>query len=580
MKQHTKPPPADVASGVAADGALDVPVRAAADEDAVLDSLRDFRAEELRREKAMVLLAVQWARLKPGEALDPGDTFGRLSQSGMEEMWEALAAHGCPHVDDLAVPAFAAAAGMTEFQAGNLIRESLLLVFLLPRVWGRAAAGQLEVWRARKLASECWGLSPEALAYIDRNMSLATARHTEGGRAGIIEEAKIRYLPEVVEREEELAKERRCVEFNWEEDPRTGTVHFGGALELTDARDLEAAVAAGAEAIKNLGSEAPLSVRRSWALGDLARAAQCAPAEPQATPLIPFHPDCACQQERPRWNGTGVPASEVKVYLHLTPEALTEDGQLAPIRVEGKGIPPGTVITAETIREWFTRPGSQPGHRVRIRPVIDLADHQHVDAYEVPERIKEQVGLRDGGCVFPWCGKKLWRTDCDHIVPWRADGSGGPTCSCNLAPLCRRHHRAKTHADNHKGSAYTWWRYDALGEGRYLWRGPNGTRLLRTNTGVYDITEANTSNAARLPGTIGAPMGLPEAIGAAPLPRIARAQQVVDRITRTLDDVSDLHEKFPADPTEKPYFQPRTRLLTSEELNAALGITPSTPPPF
>src|SRR5512142_1985307 len=30
--------------------------------------------------------------------------------------------------------------------------------------------------------------------------------------------------------------------------------------------------------------------------------------------------------------------------------------------------------------------------------------------------------------------------DLDHTQPWPA----GPTCSCNLSPLCRRHHRMKT----------------------------------------------------------------------------------------------------------------------------------------
>ena len=33
--------------------------------------------------------------------------------------------------------------------------------------------------------------------------------------------------------------------------------------------------------------------------------------------------------------------------------------------------------------------------------------------------------------------------DHDHVVP---HGDGGATCDCNIAPLCRRHHRLKTHA--------------------------------------------------------------------------------------------------------------------------------------
>jgi hypothetical protein len=37
---------------------------------------------------------------------------------------------------------------------------------------------------------------------------------------------------------------------------------------------------------------------------------------------------------------------------------------------------------------------------------------------------------------------------------------GGRTCECNLAPLCRRHHRAKQapgwHLDQHRPGEMTW----------------------------------------------------------------------------------------------------------------------------
>ena len=52
------------------------------------------------------------------------------------------------------------------------------------------------------------------------------------------------------------------------------------------------------------------------------------------------------------------------------------------------------------------------------------------------------VAVRDKTCVFPWCTRPARRCDTDHIVP---HNRGGPTCPCNLAPLCRRHHRIKTH---------------------------------------------------------------------------------------------------------------------------------------
>src|SRR5699024_4847359 len=105
-------------------------------------------------------------------------------------LWEELAEKWCPHMDNLAIPAFADAAGLSEYQARKLVRESLLLVHLLPRVWKQPSEGQLDVWRAPALTEECWDLTPEAVDYIDR-MSLTTARHSRQGHEGVITEARL-----------------------------------------------------------------------------------------------------------------------------------------------------------------------------------------------------------------------------------------------------------------------------------------------------------------------------------------------------------------------------------------------------
>ena len=110
-------------------------------------------------------------------------------------------------------------------------------------------------------------------------------------------------------------------------------------------------------------------------------------------------------------------------------------------------------------------------------------DHAHVGAYEVPDRIAEQVALRDHTCAFPWCTRPARRLrtddhgcDCDHVVP---HGRAGPTCSCNLAPLCRRHHRLKTHGG---------WTYTTLEPGTYLWSSPHRYQYLRNHEGTLDVT--------------------------------------------------------------------------------------------
>ena len=92
-----------------------------------------------------------------------------------------------------------------------------------------------------------------------------------------------------------------------------------------------------------------------------------------------------------------------------------------------------------------------------MKPVLDLEAHDPVDSDVVPDRHAEITAVRDKTCVFPWCTRPARRCDTDHTIP---AARGGPTCPCNLAPLCRRHHRIKTHGG---------WTYTTLEPGHYLW---------------------------------------------------------------------------------------------------------------
>src|SRR5690606_23685627 len=138
--------------------------------------------------------------------------------------------------------------------------------------------------------------------------------------------------------------------------------------------------------------------------------------------------------------GTRVPSKrQVILYAHLTDAAICDminrgtAGERAPVwmgRVENTSTP----ITAETIREWC----SGPSTRVTVRPGLDLNGYQHADSYEVPSRIKEQIRLRDGTCVFPNCHARAIYCQDDHVEPFDHDNpeEGGRTESTNLRLLC------------------------------------------------------------------------------------------------------------------------------------------------
>ena len=208
----------------------------------------------------------------------------------------------------------------------------------------------------------------------------------------------------------------------------------------------------GAEALKTLGSTESFDVRRAQALGAIARRQLAfdlngTDDETGSTPA-----------RKPR---------QVVLHVHLSEAAIRgEAGGLG--RFENTRSP----ITAEQIRDWCGNPDAH----VVVKPVIDLNDHHHVNAYEVPDRIREQSALITQTCVFPWCTRSARRCDSDHIQPYDA---GGSTSSDNIAPLCRRHHRLKTHGG---------WTYRPLEPGSYLWTSPHGYTYLRDESGTLDVS--------------------------------------------------------------------------------------------
>jgi hypothetical protein len=143
-------------------------------------------------------------------------------------------------------------------------------------------------------------------------------------------------------------------------------------------------------------------------------------------------------------------------------------------------------VSVDQVRTWCGTPGTT----ITIKPVLDLNEHLSGTAYETPDRLVEQCALVDDTCVFPWCTRPARRTDCDHVIP---HGDGGPTCSCNIARLCRRHHRLRTH---------TAWDYAVLERGSYLWTSPHGYQFLRERDGTTDVTPTEDRKHASARGHV------------------------------------------------------------------------------
>jgi hypothetical protein len=121
-------------------------------------------------------------------------------------------------------------------------------------------------------------------------------------------------------------------------------------------------------------------------------------------------------------------------------------------------------------------PLSPPAPTITMIPVArGPCDHARAETGYHPSRLLTHlIRARNARCTAPGCARPAARCDLDHTRPW---DQGGPTCECNLAPLCRHHHRAKQ-ADG--------WQLDQPEPGVLRWRTPSG-RIYATNRTVYPI---------------------------------------------------------------------------------------------
>jgi hypothetical protein len=426
----------------------------------VLLAARDRRRAADAAEADLLCLAVEWAEMHPPESLHPAAS---RSLRGFGQTDLPVAGPGAPSVAEFCVAELAAAVGLSTEAGKRFLGEAVELRYRLPRLWRRVVDGDLAAWKARSVARETIRLAPEAASYVDHHVAHVAHKVRPAQLERLVAEAIGRFMPDEVERLAAESWDKRHVTVFDQLVSFTGTMHVEAELDVADALDFEAAVAAGAEQRAHLGSTEPSDVRRAQAVGDLARAQlaiDLAGGAPEQEP--PGRP-----RRKPR---------QVVLYVHLAEAALR--GQDPVARLErGQAL-----VTVEHVRSWCGNPDTE----VVVKPVVDLDTCAEADSDDVPDRIAERVALRDRTCVFPWCTRPARHCrpddlhehvcDCDHVVP---RGRAGPTCTCNLAPLCRRHHRLKTHAP---------WRYLMVDPGTYLWTSPHGYQFLRDQSGTLDMS--------------------------------------------------------------------------------------------
>ena len=338
-------------------------------------------------------------------------------------------------------------------------------------------------WRARLVAEATIHTSPaltvEAAGWIDAQVAAVAGRIGTAQLDRLVAETIKQFelaAPDPTADPEDgyLSVDPRHATLHDQDVHFAGTMRFEAELDIADALDLDRALAQGAEVQKALGSDESLDVRRANALGDLARTQT-------ALDLFSHNQSAAS-------SGDGLPAArEVVIHAHFAAETVAEQTVFGPTGRMEEG---QRLVLLDQVTGWC----GDSRTKVTIKPVIDLNAELSTPAYEVPDRIRERVTLRDRTCVFPFCSRPARRCDVDHIVAYDHDAAAedrsqpGPTTTSNLAALCRYHHRLKTHSA---------WHYQMIAFGVFEWTSPHGHRYRRDRTGTTRIDEPDPPERER-----------------------------------------------------------------------------------
>ncbi|MGF9759013.1 DUF222 domain-containing protein [Microvirga sp. 0TCS3.31] len=445
------------------------------DDLAARDLLVLARAQKTAEDRAaaeLLVTAARWADLHPPESIHSAATF---TVPGCEHE-EPIAGVGAPLVAEFCLAELGTVLGISTTAAKKLVGHALELRHRLPRLWAQVHAGRVPAWQARAVAEVTIHATPaltvEAARFVDAQVAAVAGRIGQAQLDRLVAETIKRFdLADVDPTQDPedgyLHVDPRHATIHSDDVHYAGTIRLEAELDIADALDLDRALAHGAASLKALGSDKSLDARRAAALGDLART---------QTAL-----DLHAQGATGGRDVDGLPAAR-EVVLHAHFEASL-DGLTTAFGPTGRMEEGQRLVLLDQVRDWC----GDSRTRITVKPVIDLNADLATPAYEVPDRIREQVVLRDRTCVFPWCTRPARGCDIDHVTEFDHDAATegreqpGPTATQNLAALCRLHHRLKTH---------TAWRYRMVEPGVFEWTSPHGHHYRRDHHGTTAIDRA------------------------------------------------------------------------------------------
>jgi hypothetical protein len=302
---------------------------------------------------------------------------------------------------------------LSEPAAWSLVHDVANLRARHPRLWAAVAELRVEAWQARKVTQACDELSAEAARWVDKKLEAVWGvvpwPRIRRRLAGLI----VRADADLARRKAEIARRDRFLSIR---HLGHGTSAIGGLIDTGAALQLQAEITRITTRMRKAGAQEPLPVLAARALEEIAT-----PTTDDTTNSTP-------------------PLPLADVVVHIAAENLEAETGVARVTARGGDVGP---VLLDQLAHLLGH------HRIRVLPVTDLAGDPSVDAYEIPDRIRRQLAIREDSSVFPYSTSRSRTADLDHTIPYRRSTPGSPappgqTRISNLGPLGRREHRAKT----------------------------------------------------------------------------------------------------------------------------------------
>ncbi|MDL4816184.1 HNH endonuclease signature motif containing protein [Actinomadura opuntiae] len=371
------------------------------------ERLADLTDGELLEVAAAARRQTSWAQARELAAI--AELAGRRADGDSEDDARVLSAH------ESVTDEVAAALTVTGNAAATLVHLAERLADELPATRQALEAGRIDLAKARVICDVTESLSGDVVEHLEAVALDKASGQTSGQLRRRITRMARRLAPDAIEERKRDAVRGRRLEV-WENPSGTASLALCD-LPPEEIHAIYNKISAAARGLKADGDPRPLGVLRV----DLAKQLLGGPEFPAAVSALLAQAADTESSPQPA-DDVAIPALAAMVERrladvsdHVPPDELPVAIRQAAQEMHGK-LAQRRDAVCQGDDEAHGRPGYRPSAALR-----------------------REIETRHATCVFPSCNRPSRRCDLDHTIPWRP----GTTCRCNLAPLCRRHHRLK-----------------------------------------------------------------------------------------------------------------------------------------